>query len=85
RAPARHARPAGLGGPRAPGILGGLPGDRGPRPPAGRPRRDREAAGDLRTGEGRVRAALRAEQPPGVGGDPGGRHRAPARGAPARM
>ena len=40
-----------------------------------------EAACDLRAGEGRLRAALRAEQPAGLGRHPGGGHRAPAGGA----
>src|SRR5262249_23233706 len=37
----------------------------------------------LRAREGRVRAALRAQQPPRLGADPGRRDRAPPRGAPA--
>ena len=47
------------------------------------PRRGADAhhAVDLRAREGGLRAALRAQQPAGLGGHPGGRHRPPARGA----
>ncbi len=49
-----------------------LPAERGRHPPAPR---------DLRAGEGRLRAALRAQQPAGLGADPRVRHRPPAPGA----
>ena len=48
---------------------------------------DRQAAGDLRAREGRLRAALRTEQPARLGSDPGRRDRPPAgdRGHAMRM
>ena len=49
-----------------------------PRRPVAAARRatgDRQAAGDLRTREGGLRTALRAQQPPRLGGDPRGGNR----------
>ena len=69
-----------LGGPGARGLPRGLPrrGRLGLLPPG--EDASRQAAVDLRAREGRLRAALRAEQPPRLGRHPGGRHRAPAGG-----
>ena len=70
-----------LGGAQPRGVPGGLlRRGRAVAAAAGR-RRDRAAAVDLRAGEGRVRAALRAEQPPRLGPHPGRGDRAPAGGA----
>ena len=73
--------PGGLGGARARGLPRRLPRGRRLRPDAPRRGADAHHAVDLRAREGGLRAALRAQQPAGLGGHPGGRHRPPARGA----
>ena len=79
RDPARRRRPRGLGGPR-PGVVPGGYFDRidaGLLPPGAGAHA--AAAGRVRAREGGLRAALRAQQPPRLGRDPGRRRRAPAR------
>ena len=73
QAPAR-ARGAGrLGGARARTLPGRVPPGRGQRPAAPGPAGHRAVAGRLRAGEGRLRVAIRAEQPTRLGRDPGRR------------
>src|SRR5581483_7171777 len=71
RDPARNAGAARLGGAGAGGVHGGVPRHGRPEPPAARPVGDRSPRLHLRAREVRLRAALRAEQPAGLGRDPG--------------
>ena len=77
--PPRPARARRLGGPRPRGVPRGLPRARRRGAAAAGRAADAAAAGGLRAREGGLRAALRAQQPPRLGRDPGRGHRAPAR------
>src|SRR5918992_709124 len=81
--PARRGAARGLGGAGARRVPRRLSRRRGPVAVAREPpRRGADAVG-LRAREGGLRAALRAEQPPGLGADPGGGHLEAAGGAGA--
>ena len=81
RSSAAPSRPTDWEDARAERFLNGLL-RRPSTSPCCRPARARRAAADrLRAREGGLRAALRAQQPPGLGRDPGRRDRPPARGA----
>src|SRR5919198_1343351 len=83
RAPARHRRARGLGGACARSVPQRVLRGCGPVPAPARRGQRADAPDHLRAREGGLRAALRAQQPPRLGADPGGRDRAPAGGAAA--